>query len=433
MAASLRAVPRRLVGYPRRFAVVVALALIPSAVLASPRRARADVPGELVVSRSIALKMGAEHGPAVREARAPLAATGTIRDVSDKLLPYAPRVNVFAGRRTGAFGEGLEIGGSATQELSVRGLRGARREVASAIEHSAVSELDRARLEGAANALLAWLDVLEAQALLRLRTASRQEAEEIARVATARVDRGVAMPAEASLAAAEVGAAVLGERDAEGLLVTARASLKLSIGVPQTTMVVASGDLPIDSELVAPPPPQREHPVLAAARAEVALARADAKLTGAHLAPPIAVGVTLSREGQGEHLVTGTLSVPLPFLDATGFDAARQQASVLSAEARVLRRRDELAHDLALATHEREHTREVRDTLSTRVLVPLREAVRLARAAYQAGTQDATGLLLLRQRLVSAEERLASAAADVKRADVREAVARGALLDEVSR
>lgn len=425
MASPLRALPC-LRG------ILLHAAIAAGIVVAGPAIARADAPGELVVSRGVALKLGAEHGPAAREARAPIAASGAIRDVSGKALPYAPRLNVFAGRRTGAFGEGLEVGGSATQELSLHGLRGARRAVASAIEHAALSELDRARLEGAATALLAWLDVLEAQELLRLRSAARQEAEEIARVATARVDRGVAMPAEASLAAAEVGAAVLGEQDAEGQLVVARASLKLAIGVSQATAVVATGDLPVNDLLVAPPPPRREHPVIAAARAEIEVARADAKLTGAHMAPPMSVGVAFAREGQGEQLLTGTLSVPLPFLDASGFDAARQQATVLSAEARAMRRRDELAHDVVLAEHEREHTREVRNTLSTRVLLPLREAVRLARAGYQAGTQDATGLLLLRQRLVTAEERLASAAADVKRADVRDAVARGSLLDEVS-
>ena len=403
------------------------------AFLARPASARAEGLTGMVVTRGVASKMGAEHGPAVREARAPAAASGAISDASDKLLPYAPRVNAFAGRRTGAFGDGLEIGASATQELSVRGLRGARREVGSAIERAAVGELDRARLDGAATALLAWLDLLEAQELVRLRAAARLDAEEIARVANARVDRGVAMPAEASLAAAEVGAAVVGERDVEGLLVGARAALKLAIGVPQTTALVAAGDLRVDDGLVAPPPPRHEHPSLAVARAEIDLARADAKLTGAQLAPPIAIGVTYAREGTGEQLVTGTLSVPLPFLDPSGFDAARHRASVLSAEARALRRRDELAHDVAIAAHEREHTRDVRETLMTRVLVPLREAVRLARAGYQAGTQDATGLLLLRQRLVAAEERLTSAAADVQRADVRDAVARGALLDEVAR
>jgi cobalt-zinc-cadmium efflux system outer membrane protein len=429
MGSPLRPSATRLRAVLRASAVAITLG---AWTLAAPL-AHAETPGEIAMSRAQALKLGAEQGPAVSEARAPLAASGSIHDASDKLLPYAPRVNAFAGRRTGAFGEGLELGASATQELSWRGLRGARRDVASAIERAAVSELDRARLAGAARALLAWLDVLEAQELLHLRGVALRDAEEIARVATARVDRGVAMPAEASLAAAEVGAAVLAERDAEGLLVDAHAALKLATGIPQTTPVRAAGDLSSDDTSPAPLPARRDHPALAAARADIDLARADARLTSAHLAPPFSVGVTYAREGTGEQLVTGTLSVPLPFLDPSGFDAARQRASVLSAEARAQRRRDELAHDVAVATHDREHTRDVRDVLSTRVLVPLREAVRLARAGYQAGTQDATGLLLLRQRLVAAEERLMSAAADVRRADVRDAVARGSLLDGAAR
>ncbi len=170
-----------------------------------------------------------------------------------------------------------------------------------------------------------------------------------------------------------------------------------------------------------------------AARAQVALAQADAGLARAEAAPPVGVGFSYAREGTGEQFLVGTLSIPLPLLDPSGFDAARSRGSVLTAEARALRGREELARDIALAAHEREHTRDVRDTLRSRVLVPLREAVRIARAAYQAGTQDATGLLVLRQRLVAAEEHLAHAVIEVKRSDVRYARARGTLIDEVRR
>jgi outer membrane protein TolC len=381
----------------------------------------------------MAMKMGAERGPAVREAKAPVGATPAIRDAASSVLPYSPRMTAFAGRRDGAFGSGLEIGGSVTQDLSVRGLGGARRNAAEAIDLSTRHNVDRARLEGAATALLAWLDVLEAQQLVRLREVARADAEEIARVANARVERGVAMPVEASLAAAEVGAASLGERDAEGRLVEARAMLKFALGLPPLPDVVATGDLDGDDGLTAPPPPPREHPAEVAARSRVALAEADAKLARAQASPPVGIGINVSREGQGERLVTGTFTLPLPILDPSRFDAARQHANVLTAEAHVMRVRDELARDNALTTHERIHTREVRDTLRTRVLVPLRETVRLARASYQAGTQDATGLLLLRQRLVLAEEQLGHASAEVKRADVRHALARGTLLEEGSR
>jgi outer membrane protein TolC len=377
--------------------------------------------------------MGAERGPAVREARAPTSGLAAIHDATGGVISYAPRVNAFAGRRTGGFGSGFEVGGSLTQDLSLHGLGGARRETATAIARTMRSDVESARLEGAAKALLAWIDLLEAQQLMRLRAIARADATEIARVANARVSRGVAMPAEASLAAAEVGASLLGEQDAEGRLFEVRAALKLALGLPQATNVAAVGDLETDDGANEPSPPRREHPVEIAAQSQIALAQADAKLARAYASPALGVGVNYAREGTGEQYITGALSVPLPILDPTRFDAARHNTTVLTAEARALRVHDVLAHDVTVTAHERAHTREVRDTLRTMVLVPLREAVRLARAGYQAGTQDATGLLVVRQRLVLAEEQLGRAAADVKRADVRSAVARGTLLDEVSR
>ena len=365
----------------------------------------------------------------MREARAPGAAMPSVRDAAGAALTYAPRLTVFAGRREGAFGAGLEVGGSVAQELSVRGLGGARRETAAALDRVTRRNLDRARLEAAATALVAWLDVLEVQELLALRCASRADAEEIARVASARTARGVAMPIEASLAAAEVGNATLGERDAEGRLVEVRASLKLALGLPASSDVVATGDLASDDAPSEPATPRRAHPAEAAARSYVELAHADARLAHAVIGPPLALGLNYAREGTGEQYLTATVIVPLPFLDPSRFEVARQSASSLAAEARATRLEDELARDVALTMHERVHTREVRDILRVQVLVPLRETVRLARASYQAGTQDATTFLLLRQRLVSAEEQLAHAAAEVKRADVRAAVARGTLVD----
>jgi outer membrane protein, heavy metal efflux system len=395
--------------------------------------ARADPAPGVVLTRSAAARLGAERAPAVLEARAPIAAHGAVRDAASAPVPYAPRVNLFAGRRTGAFGSGLEIGGSATQDISLHGLGGARRDVSAGISRAGVAELDRARLAGVAAAILAWLALLEAQELLGLRAAARKDAEEIARVADARVDRGVALPVESSLAAAELGAAELAERDAEGMLFEARASLKLATGLAQATEVRAAGTLEVSDPTSEPPGQRREHPAAIAARSQIALAQADARLARASAAPALGVGVTYSREATGERLFTGTLSLPLPVLDPSRFDEARQAANVLTAEARAVRVRDELAHDLAVTSHERTHTREVRETLRTRVLVPLRETVRLARAAYRAGTQDATGLLVLRQRLIAAEEQLAHASAEILRADVRSALARGTLLDEAGR
>ncbi len=300
-------------------------------------RGGAEAQGEVVVSRAVALKLGADHGPAVREARAPTAASGAIRDASDKLLPYAPRVNAFAGRRTGRVRRGARDRRERhAGALRCDGLRGARREVAAAIERAALTELDRARLEGAANCA-ARLARRPRGAGARCACEPRRgsDAEEIARVANARVDRGVAMPAEASLAAAEVGAAVLGERDAEGLLVApARRSSSRSAS-RRPTAVVAAGELPTGRRAHrASPAPSRASDPRRRARRDRARARRRQADRRAHGAPDRRRRRLSRAKAPASSSLTGTLSVPLPFLDATGFDAARQQASVLSAEAR---------------------------------------------------------------------------------------------------
>ncbi|MDB5212218.1 MAG: Heavy metal efflux outer membrane protein CzcC family [Myxococcaceae bacterium] len=409
----------------------LAIACSATAVLVSADARCDDAP--LVLGREQALALGAERGPGVREARAPLRAASELGDSTRAALAYAPRITAFAGPRTGNFGTGLDIGAGVTQELSLRGLGSRRADLAAAVAHAARSEVERARLEGAALAALAWVDLLEAQQLVLVRAAARVDAEEIARVARARTDRGVAPPAEAALATAEVGTAEVSERDAEGRLFEARAALQFAAGFPPSTVLAAAGDLTSGHE----PPPLRhaggEHPAETAARSRTDLARADQKLARAQATPTLGIGANYTREGTGEQVVTGTISVPLPFLDPSRFDGARHETSVAAAGGQAERIHAELVRDAAITEHERAHTREVRETLATRVVIPLRESERLARAAYQGGTQDVTAFLLVRQRRISAEEQLGRAAADVQRADLRYELAHGTLLAQVKR
>jgi outer membrane protein TolC len=101
------------------------------------------------------------------------------------------------------------------------------------------------------------------------------------------------------------------------------------------------------------------------------------------------------------------------------YEAARQRAAADTSDAQAARIRAEVAHDARLALHDREHWREVRDELGRSALAPTAEALRLARVAYEAGTQDLTPVLLARQRLEAVEEQLAHVAGEVQRADIR--------------
>lgn len=380
------------------------------------------------VSRTDALRLGASRSHVVAEARAPRAVMPELERAAGAPLSYAPRLALHAGARRGAFGTGLEVGAAATQDLSLHGLGAARAEASAIARRAGLAAYERARLEGAMVASLAWIDLAEAQELVRLRVKVRDDAESLARIARARVARGVGMPLEASLVEAEVGAAELGMLEAEGRLATSRAELCFALAFAPTTVVRASGSLDAEDAEPRGVRPAPLHPELEVARTQVAASRAEAALARAQASPALGVGIAYARDGTGEQAFTGTLSVPLPFLDPTRFDAARHRMALLSAEAREVRVKAELAREVTLAEHERGHSREVRATLRDRVVTPLREAVRLSRAAYEAGLQDATTLLVARPRLVAAEEQLARAAADVERADVRYAAAQGSLV-----
>ena len=147
------------------------------------------------------------------------------------------------------------------------------------------------------------------------------------------------------------------------------------------------------------------------------------------LAPSIGIGASYLREGTGDQIVTGIVSVPLPIVSPGAFEAARQRAYEDTATAMVARARAEVARDVRLALHDREHWREVRDALRSQALQPMREALRLARVQYDVGTHDVSFVLLARQRLVATEEQLARVAAEVQRADIRLGRATGRLME----
>jgi outer membrane protein TolC len=215
--------------------------------------------------------------------------------------------------------------------------------------------------------------------------------------------------------------------------VEALAELRFALGLAPTAPVSVAGDLyatddhPVD-EALAVRTAEGSHPALKLANARAALADQEVRLTRAVLGPTLNVGGTYVREGTGDHVVTGFVGVPIPFFDAASYDAARQRGLQRTAEAQVDRVRAEMQRDVRVALHDHEHWREVRDALSAKALMPMREAVRLARVQYEVGTTEIAQVLLARQRLLLTEEQLARVAGQVHRADIALGHASGSLL-----
>jgi cobalt-zinc-cadmium efflux system outer membrane protein len=279
--------------------------------------------------------------------------------------------------------------------------------------------------------------VAEAESTLKLRQESFTESERVLASARARVTSGAGMPIEVATAEGERGAARAAVLDAEGSLTEARARLRYALGVGPEVNVEAVGELgavgdaPVDAQALVRQAEQR-HPDLQVAAARARRADKETKLASATHAPWIGVGGSFLREGTGDRIWMGVVSVPLPVVSAGAFDRARQRAAAETAAAEVDVTRRVIARDVRLALHEREHAREVREAIRSGARAPLVESYRLAKVGYEVGTQDLSAVLLARQRLLAAEEQVVRASADVERADVRLASASGALLGEIT-
>jgi cobalt-zinc-cadmium efflux system outer membrane protein len=382
----------------------------------------------VTVGRKEAIRMSITRGPGVAVAQAPLPSFRDALRASRPWLAFAPQLSVGAGPRAvsqaGARG-GVDVQVTALVPLPTRGLQQARGEAAQAQLDASAKDLQRARSEAAARAAIAWSRALEARELLRLRRDAEVAAESVAATVKRRVDAGVGSPAELALALGDLGLQRAATLDAEGMLTESLAELRRAVGLPQETEIEAAGD-PYARE--APPAVTRERarreaaargPLLPLAEARVHAAHREVALTHASLGPTFSVGASYQREGTGDQLVLGLISLPLPVVDQTAFETARSSALAQQAEAHLSRAQAETDRDIALYLHDIEHTREVRDALQTGALRPLDDALRLARAQLDAGTGDLLLVLAARQRLVAVREAFLHACGEVQRADLR--------------
>jgi outer membrane protein len=246
---------------------------------------------------------------------------------------------------------------------------------------------------------------------------------ELFRVVRARGTAGTVTPADVASAEAEVSLAAAATLDGEGALVEATAELRFAVASVAGEELSAVGDLAATDDT----PSDEEHalglalehnPSIAAARFRALTYDRDATLAHALWAPTLSVGASLVREGNGENVLQGIVAFPFPFSRPGAFEGARARAQADAELKTEDLEKAQVTRDVAMALHERQHTREVRAVLQT-ALAPLREAERLARITLDAGTRDITALLLARARRIATEERWIRALANVHRADLR--------------
>lgn len=399
----------------RPFAAILAAALACASVArAEPARS---------ISRSVAWSEGASRGPGVAVASAAAKAAADVPGTTSGLsLP--PRLQLQAGPRFGSLGSGFDYSLTALVDMPWRPLSSARSKVSDSLVAVTKVELARARVEGGFAAAVSWAHALEAKEVLAVRLRGEKDLEQIVGIAAKRLKAGVGLPSELALARGDYGAAGAAALDAEGGVVDSYAELRLAIGAPVDEGIDPSGEIcktseePVDEKAVFAEA-DASAPLIVAAKTRSLLATNDVALTHATLGPIWSVGAQYSRDALGETVWSGIVSVPLPFLsDPARFDTARAKIAAAESAAEIERARLVVHKLVAIALHDRLHTREVRKKLLDDALEPLREAVRLAHIQYETGTQDLASVLLTRQRLFTVEEQVVRACGAVHRADL---------------
>jgi cobalt-zinc-cadmium efflux system outer membrane protein len=145
----------------------------------------------------------------------------------------------------------------------------------------------------------------------------------------------------------------------------------------------------------------RNRPDLLSRRREVERAEAEIALVRRQVFPNPTFGVSFNREGNGEKIVHGGVSIPLPILN-------RRQGELESLEARRVQARSEVAalemeiqKEVNQAVNQWETARQSADLFQREVIEQIDENFRLLEAAYRERRIDLPRLLVMENDLIT--------------------------------
>lgn len=302
----------------RKWVVPAVLAVM--AVLERPRDAAAEEPAcDSKVTRDNVVPCALRASLSVRAQKESVEAAKGRRTAADPVLPSGPEVAVSAAHRSAAGASSvLNLYATLSQEIEIGGQRGARQKAADAGVEAEQQRRTRTERE---TALLAWQAYFEALgAAEELALAKRMEALSagVATAVTASADKGLSSGIDAQLAEAGALKALQDRLAAERAEKTARAALAAQWGRDASLPA-----LPVEGELSpigaaealaasAAPKPAAD-PIEAKVLDADRLAR-EAKVDELRRSrvPNITLSVFVQRDGFGELVIGGGLSLPIP-------------------------------------------------------------------------------------------------------------------------
>lgn len=328
------------------------------------------------------------------------------RDQARVMLPSNPTLDVVVAHRSTASDRDVNVYGTLRQEVEIAGQRRLRVRAADAEIDAARADVTAARRRIAADAMLAWYDVVAAQRLAGELGKVLEVARSLESLAAERVGAGAAAGLELDLSRAARIVASRRHLDARRAARRARARLGGLLGADGATLEVAGELQPIAR------PREASHDA-DEARARPELVASDARIRGGKgriaalrrdRVPDPAFVVTVQRDGFGELVAGGGISLGIPLPSPLGRTAraeiaeSRAMTRRAQGEREVVRRR--VALEVETATTDLEAGRELLAVYDAKVADDARATLAALTDALAAGQVDLRDALMAQQSLL---------------------------------
>lgn len=350
-----------------------------------------------------------------------------VRTELDRDLPSVsgnPEMMLGPGIGFGPSGTGPALQVALAQSWNLASLGQTREQAAKAERVALAADIRARQLRLKLDAAHAWLQLAEAQKLLRAAQTEQGLADELEALTRKAAQRGALTAADAAEARVFSGEAALRAVFYEGEVHDRAAELARQCALPTTPLPEATGQAPIVTlpdaaqwtqwvGRAAELPEARARQMQAdAERARMAEARA---LHGS----TIQVGAQLQRDAVGDMQALATVGIRWSAFDRGQRLSAVAAEQAARAEGEALQASHDGAHLLAMAWHEVEHSRERAAVLRDKIVPAVDELVRTREQAFGRGAATVFEVLRARRDRSEANRRLTEAETDRVWAEIK--------------
>jgi outer membrane protein, heavy metal efflux system len=358
-------------------------------------------PSSMTLSLKDALSLARERAPAVVLARQRVEiARGRLLGV-EPWLADNPSLNAGAAARMNPSQTSADLDLSISQAFELGGQQGARRSSADAsiAEALAVSD-DVARL-ALSSVGDAFVEALAAESSAKLATQTLLRAEGLFTIAGRRHTAGEASGVDVQLATAQLARATARVASARAEQLKAFGALRVALGLPAQVELVLDGTA-LSLELQQPVGERADLRALGAQR-EGAVAEGRAAEGAAWPTVQATAGYSLD---DGDHLVGGSIGIPIPVFARGQGDAAAARAQVAALDVEIAALTQSAQTEIVTASAALLERRAASKAMADGVAAA-RESARLARRGYEAGDSSLADLLVIeREALIFQEEQI---------------------------